>query len=103
MGERGIGLRSITEQLDTTTVGGNLIFHIFSALAEFERSIIRERTVAGLAAARARGRTGGRPRSLGSADLAVARALLADRGNRLIGWRPTGVDHTVTRPWWYAG
>lgn len=78
MGARGIGLRSITEQLDTTTTGGKLTFHIFGALAEFERSIILERTVAGLDAARARGRTGGRPRSLDEADLAAARALLAD-------------------------
>ena len=56
-----MGFRSLTEAIDTTTPGGRLIFHIFGALAEFERSIIRERTVAGLDAARARGRTGGRP------------------------------------------
>ena len=59
--ERGIGFRSLTESMDTTTWGGKLIFHIFASLAEFERSIIRERTRAGLDAARARGRTGGRP------------------------------------------
>ena len=75
---RGIGLRSLTEAIDTTTSGGRLIFHIFAALAEFERSIIRERTMAGLAAARARGRTGGRPPALSAADIAAARALLAD-------------------------
>ena len=75
---RGIGLRSLTEAIDTTTSGGRLIFHIFAALAEFERSIIRERTMAGLAAARARGRTGGRPPALGDADIAAAKALLAD-------------------------
>ena len=57
---RGVGFRSLTESIDTTTNGGRLIFHIFGALAEFERSIIRERTTAGLEAARARGRTGGR-------------------------------------------
>jgi len=54
---RGIGFRSLTEQLDTTTSGGKLIFHVFGALAEFERDLIRERTQAGLAAARARGGT----------------------------------------------
>jgi DNA invertase Pin-like site-specific DNA recombinase len=75
---RGIGLRSLTEAIDTTTSGGKLVFHIFAALAEFERSIIRERTMAGLAAARARGRTGGRPPALSDADIAAARALLAD-------------------------
>ncbi len=58
---KGVGLRSLTEQIDTTTPGGNLIFSIFGALAEFERSLIQERTLAGLAAARARGRKGGRP------------------------------------------
>jgi DNA invertase Pin-like site-specific DNA recombinase len=58
---RGIGFRSLQEQLDTTTSGGKLIFHIFASLAEFERDLIRERTNAGLAAARARGRKGGRP------------------------------------------
>ncbi len=54
------------------------MFHVFAALAEFERSVIRERTAAGLEAARARGRKGGRPRRLAAADLAVARALLRD-------------------------
>lgn len=57
----GIGFQSLQEKLDTTSAGGKLIFHIFGALAEFERSLIRERTQAGLAAARARGRVGGRP------------------------------------------
>lgn len=57
----GIGFRSLTEAIDTTTTGGKLIFHIFGALAEFERSVIRERTRAGLKAARDRGRKGGRP------------------------------------------
>jgi DNA invertase Pin-like site-specific DNA recombinase len=60
---RNIGFKSLTENIDTTTSGGKLIFHIFGALAEFERDIIRERTNAGLTAARARGRKGGRPRS----------------------------------------
>jgi DNA invertase Pin-like site-specific DNA recombinase len=76
--QRGIGFRSLTESIDTTTSGGRLIFHIFAALAEFERNLIRDRTTAGLEAARARGRVGGRPRALSEADLAAARALLAD-------------------------
>jgi DNA invertase Pin-like site-specific DNA recombinase len=78
LGERSIGLRSLTEAIDTTTSGVRLVFHLFASLAEFERSIIRERTLAGLAAARARGRMGGRPRALGPQDLAMARALLRD-------------------------
>jgi DNA invertase Pin-like site-specific DNA recombinase len=65
LNNRHIGFKSITENIDTTTSGGKLIFHIFGALAEFERDIIRERTQAGLTAARARGRKGGRPRALG--------------------------------------
>lgn len=57
---RGVGFISLTEQIDTSTPGGRLIFHVFGALVEFERDLIRERTMAGLAAARARGRVGGR-------------------------------------------
>jgi DNA invertase Pin-like site-specific DNA recombinase len=73
-----IGFRSLTENIDTTSSGGRLIFHIFGALAEFERSIIRERTTAGLVAARARGRVGGRPPALSESDLRVAQTLLKD-------------------------
>ena len=62
--ERGIGFQSLQEPIDTTVAGGKLVFQIFGALAEFERSVIRERTRAGLEAARARGRKGGRPRKL---------------------------------------
>jgi DNA invertase Pin-like site-specific DNA recombinase len=61
LADRGIGFRSLQEAIDTTTPGGKLVFHVFAALAEFERDLIRERTIAGLAAARARGRHGGRP------------------------------------------
>lgn len=75
----GVGFRSLTEAIDTTTSGGKLAFHIFGALAEFERDLIRERTKAGLAAARARGRMGGRPRALSETQLEMARVLLADR------------------------
>ena len=78
LGERGIGLRSLTESLDTPTSGGKLVFHLFAALAEFERSVIRERTRSGLQAARRRGRLGGRPPALASQDLVEAKALLRD-------------------------
>jgi DNA invertase Pin-like site-specific DNA recombinase len=74
--KRGIGFRSLTEAIDTTSAGGRLVFHVFGAMAEFERSIIRERTKAGLAAARARGRTGGRPPALSAKE--AARAMLTD-------------------------
>ncbi|BAE51973.1 Site-specific recombinase [Paramagnetospirillum magneticum AMB-1] len=77
LNERGIGLRSLTEAIDTTTAGGKLIFHIFAALGEFERSLIIERTRAGLDSARKMGRMGGRPRSLSDQDVEVARAMLA--------------------------
>jgi DNA invertase Pin-like site-specific DNA recombinase len=75
---RGIGFRSLTEAVDTTTAQGVLVFHMFSALAEFERALIRERTRAGLAAAKRAGRIGGRPRKLTEDDLNVARTLLAN-------------------------
>jgi len=84
LSERGIGFRSLTEQIDTTTPGGKLIFHIFGSLAEFERDLIRERTQAGLAAARARGRKGGRPKKLGTpGKLAMARSLYNDKDNSI--------------------
>lgn len=71
----GVGLRSLTEHIDSTTPGGKLVFHVFGALAEFEAALIRERTMAGLAAARARGRNGGRPATLTPAKLAKAQRL----------------------------
>jgi DNA invertase Pin-like site-specific DNA recombinase len=73
LADRGIGFRSLQEAIDTTTPGGKLVFHVFAALAEFERDLIRERTSAGLAAARARGRRGGRPSVLSGHKLKVAR------------------------------
>jgi DNA invertase Pin-like site-specific DNA recombinase len=76
---RKIGFKSLTEQIDTTTSGGKLIFHIFGALAEFERDIIRERTNAGLEAARARGKRGGRPPALSPEKIKLARRLYADK------------------------
>jgi DNA invertase Pin-like site-specific DNA recombinase len=74
---RGIGLRSLQENIDTTTSGGKLVFHIFCSLAEFERSLIRERTKAGLEAARSRGRCGGRPRRMDNKKIAAARVMHA--------------------------
>lgn len=74
--QRGIGLKSLTEEIDTSTAGGKLVFHIFGALAEFERSLIRERTMAGLAYARTQGRTGGRPSTITPEVLAEAEDLL---------------------------
>jgi DNA invertase Pin-like site-specific DNA recombinase len=78
---RGVGFRSLQESIDTTTSGGKLIFHIFASLAEFERDLIRERTNAGLAAARARGRKGGRPRSVDEKKVKAALSLKNDRSH----------------------
>mgnify|MGYP003138871458 CR=1 FL=1 len=75
---RKVGLVSVTETIDTTSPAGKLIFHLFAALSEFERALIRERTNAGLASARARGRKGGRPPALTDRDVTIARAMLAD-------------------------
>jgi DNA invertase Pin-like site-specific DNA recombinase len=80
---RGVGFKSLQESIDTTTSGGKLIFHIFASLAEFERDIIRERTLAGLSAARARGRKGGRPRSVDQKKVKAALSLKNDK------------DHTI--------
>jgi DNA invertase Pin-like site-specific DNA recombinase len=74
--ERGIGFKSLTENIDTTTSGGKLIFHIFGVLAEFERDIIKERTTAGLIAARARGKRGGRPNALTERQISIAPILV---------------------------
>jgi len=74
----GLGLRALGEPLDTTTPEGRLVFHIFRALADFERGVARERSLDGLAEARAHGRLGGRPPALSAEDLAHARALLRD-------------------------
>src|SRR5882762_11181785 len=82
--ERGIEFISLTEQIDTTTPGGKLIFHLMGALAEFERELIRERTNAGLAAARARGRVGGRPRKLKTnGKVALAKRMFDDQSHSI--------------------
>ncbi len=75
LNENGIGFKSLQENIDTTTGTGKLIFHIFGALAEFEKDIIRERTIAGLKAARARGRKGGRPKKMNDKKIEMAQAM----------------------------
>ena len=82
--ERGVYFKSLQEQLDTATSGGKLVFHVFGALAEFERDLIRERTMAGLAAARARGQRGGGP-GLSAEKARQLRTLAADKGNSVLG------------------
>jgi DNA invertase Pin-like site-specific DNA recombinase len=77
--DRGVGFRSLRESLDTTTPGGKLVFHVFASIAEFERDVIRERTMAGLEAARARGRKGGRKRVMDESKIALASKLMRDR------------------------
>ena len=84
--ERNIGLRVLTGQganIDTTTASGRLVFGIFAALAEFERELIRERTIAGLASARARGRNGGRPYTMTPAKLRLAQAAMVKRDTKV--------------------
>jgi len=81
--KRGVGFRSIMENMDTNTPGGMLIFHLFGSLAEFERNLIIERTMSGLAAARARGRVGGRPKVMDAKKVAMAQAMLADRSQSI--------------------
>ena len=77
--ERKVGFRSLTDNIDTTTASGRMFFHMMGALAQFERDLIRERTMAGLKAARERGNVGGRPRKLKDADLKFARSLMRDK------------------------
>ena len=104
--DRDVAVRSLTEQIDTSTPGGKLVFHVFGALAEFERDLIRERTSAGLAAARARGRIGGRPtvwteekltaahqmRSSGNDVSTIGRVLGVSRASVYRALRASGFD-----------
>jgi DNA invertase Pin-like site-specific DNA recombinase len=77
----GVGLVSLRENIDTTSATGRLIFHVFASLAQFERELIQERTKAGVEAARARGRKGGRPQKLNDREKAMVRTLMADPKN----------------------
>lgn len=79
LNERGVEFVSLRESLDTTTPGGRLVYHVFGAVAEFERDIIQERTMAGLEAARARGRKGGRKPVMNEKKIALASRLMRDR------------------------
>ncbi len=95
--ERQVGFRSLRENIDTTTAGGRLVFHLFGALAQFEREIIRDRTLAGLAAARARGRSGGRPSKLTAEQrrqarkMYDARELTVEQISRVLGVSRTSI------------
>jgi DNA invertase Pin-like site-specific DNA recombinase len=79
LNERGVEFVSLRESLDTTAPGGKLVFHVFGAVAEFERDIIRERTMAGLEAARARGRKGGRKPVMDQKKIALVSKMLKNR------------------------
>ena len=104
LADRGIGFRSLQEAIDTTTPGGKLVFHVFAALAEFERDFIRERTTAGLAAARARGRRGGRPSVLSGTSSRWPKRCTAPGSTpwppslRLLGSAGPRSTATLTRP-----
>lgn len=97
---QNINFKSVTESIDTSSPSGKLIFHLFCSLAEFERRLIQERTQAGLKAARARGRLGGRPLKLSAADLQKARAMLADTSQTV---KEVARHFGVTRATLYRG
>ena len=102
--QRGVTLVSLTEAIDTSTPGGRLTFHLFAALAEMERDLIRERTTAGLAAARARGRVGGRPTVWTPEKLQTARSMYEPRQHdvsaiaRVLGVSRASVYRALQRP-----
>lgn len=106
--ERGVAFRSLTEQIDTATPQGELLFHIFGALAQFERALIRERVQAGLAAARRRGRRGGRPVAIDPEKLAAVIAALESGATkaavcRTFGIRRSTLVDSLARIGWSAG
>jgi DNA invertase Pin-like site-specific DNA recombinase len=106
--KRGIAFRSLTEQMDTTTPQGEFLFHIFGSLAQFERSLIQERVQAGLAAARRRGRHGGRPTTVDAEKLAAVTAALDDGATKAAVCRTFGIKRStlidsLARIGWSAG
>jgi DNA invertase Pin-like site-specific DNA recombinase len=106
--QRGIAFRSLTEQMDTTTPQGELLFHIFGSLAQFERSLIQERVQAGLAAARRRGRHGGRPITISAEKLAAVTAALDAGATKAAVCRRFGIKRStlidsLARIGWSAG
>ena len=105
---RGIGFRSLTEQMDTATPQGELLFHVFGALAQFERSLIQERVQAGLAAARRRGRRGGRPMAIDAEKLAAVTSALDGGAPKAAVCRTFGIKRSTLidalgRIGWCAG
>jgi DNA invertase Pin-like site-specific DNA recombinase len=105
---RGIAFRSMTEQMDTTTPQGEFLFHIFGALAQFERSLIQERVQAGLAAARRRGRRGGRPTTIDAEKLGAVTAALDSGATKAAVCRTFGIKRStlidsLARIGWSAG
>lgn len=105
---RGVAFRSLTEQMDTTTPQGEFLFHVFGALAQFERSLIQERVQAGLAAARRRGRHGGRPITIDAEKLAAVAAALEGGATKAAVCRTFGIKRStlidsLARIGWSAG
>ena len=105
---RGVGFRSLTEQMDTTTPQGEFLFHVFGALAQFERSLIQERVQAGLAAARRRGRRGGRPTAIDAEKLAAVTSALDGGASkaavcRMFGVKRSTLINSLARIGWPAG
>jgi DNA invertase Pin-like site-specific DNA recombinase len=92
---RGVGLRSLTEAIDTTTAMGEFVFHVFGAIAQYERALIQERVNAGLQAAKRRGRVGGRPRRLDDEKIEAARALLETGMAVSVAARAVGVPRST--------
>src|SRR6202521_2629113 len=106
--ERGIAFRSLTEQMDTTTPQGEFLFHVFGALAQFERSLTQERVKAGLAAARRRGRRGGRPAAIDAEKLAAVITALDAGATKAVVCRTFGIKRStlidsLARVGWSAG
>jgi DNA invertase Pin-like site-specific DNA recombinase len=95
LAERGIGLRSLAEGIDTTSAAGRLLLHVLGSIAEFERDLIRERTHAGLSAARTRGRTGGRPVTMTPDKINAARALITAGGTATAAAAAIGVSRAT--------